>query len=66
MNSTIFRVIIGESNENSLTFRRNVQPPSSELKSKQRKQPARSGGYLFILLFSPEDGESTFLLNVGE
>jgi hypothetical protein len=66
MKNTNFRENNTQSNGNSKPFRRNILPPFSWLKSKPRKQPARSECYLFELLFNPEEGDNTFIRNVDE
>jgi hypothetical protein len=51
--------------ENRQKFQRNISPPSSVLKSKPNKKPARCRQQtLFGLLFSPVDGGDNFLHKV--
>jgi hypothetical protein len=48
------------------TFRRDVSSPSSGSESKPRKKPTINRvSILLDLLFDPEDGDDTFLRNVG-
>jgi hypothetical protein len=60
------------------TFRRDISPLSSGPKSKTYKKPPEAGGklilstlppvfggFLFVLLFDPEDEGNMFLRNVG-
>jgi hypothetical protein len=67
-----------QSVESQPTFRRNISLPSSGLKNKPRKKPARKWvasraseeQYLFLpfllgLFFDPEDGGDMFLRNIG-
>jgi hypothetical protein len=47
-------------------FRRNLLPPSSQSKSKPDKQHSRSSGCYSFGVMDPEDGDNTFLRNVGK
>jgi hypothetical protein len=53
--------------ESQLTFRRNMSPPFSELKSKKNFSCYMlHAGFFFGLLFNTEDGgDSSFLRNIG-
>jgi hypothetical protein len=68
MKSSVFRDIAlrREFIESQPTFWRNMSSPSSRLKSKPNKKPARNRQQTKLgLPFNPEDGGDMFLRNVG-